>query len=121
MNKLSSDLECHKTIVRKLQRDIAKLHEQISSQKKFEVSFPNSDTRRVKGQPLAPTGKLNVQKSDATRGLPASAALLTEPSPSYEDIYNANMTRVEEAEAALIAHNLQRLKQPDIGSDDLFR
>jgi hypothetical protein len=27
---------------------------------------------------------------------------LTEPSPSYEDTNNANMTQVEEAEAALI-------------------
>ncbi len=34
----------------------------------------------------------NAQKSDAACGLPASAALLTEPSPLYEEIYNANMT-----------------------------
>jgi hypothetical protein len=89
MSKLSSALECHKTIVRKLQQDIAKLCKKISSQKKFEVSFPNSDSRRV---PFTPTCKLKVQKSDATCRLPASAALLTEHSPLYEEIYNANMS-----------------------------
>ena len=65
----TSGLKCHKTIVRKLQQDIAKLCKKISSQKKFEVSFPNSDSQRV---PFTPTCKLKVQKSDATCRLPAS-------------------------------------------------
>ena len=115
-NKLSSAIQSHKTIVRELQGDIAKLHKQMSSQK-FKVSFPNSDRRRVKR--FRPTGKSNVKKSSRSCGLSASAALLPESPPSEDEIYEAQMARVKEAEAALLAHTLWRHEYDAKGSDEL--
>ena len=113
-NKLSSALECHQTIVKKLQWDIAKLRKRSS--RKFKVSFPNSDRRRVKR--FTPTDKSDVQKFDSSGGLSASAALLPELPPS--EIYDSCMTRVEKAEAALIAHRLKGFEHHD-RSDDVMR
>jgi hypothetical protein len=116
-NKLSSAIQSHKTIVRELQGDIAKLHKQMSSQK-FKVSFPNSDHRRVKR--FRPTGKSNVKKSSRSCGLSASAARLPESPTSEDEIHEANMARVKEAEAALLEHVLWRHEYDAKGSDELY-
>ena len=111
-NKLSSAIQSHKTIVRELQGDIAKLRKQMSSQK-FKVSFPNSDRRRVKR--FRPTGKSNVKKSSRSCGLSASAALLPGSPPSEDEIREAHMARVEEA-----ARILWRREYGAKGSDELY-
>jgi hypothetical protein len=116
-NKLSSAIQSHKTIVRESQGDIAKLRKQMSSQK-FKVSFPNSDRRRVKR--FRPTGKSNVKKSSRSCGLSASAALLPESPTSEDEIREAHMARVKEAEAALLEHVLWRHEYDAKGSDELY-
>ena len=115
-NTLSSAIESHKTIVRKLQGDIAKLRKQSS--KKFKISFPNSDRRRVKR--FVPTDNSNVKKFD---GLSAFTAMLPDSPSSDYDLYKAEsdaqnrwdqyygkpvMDQVKDAEAALNAHVLER-------------
>ena len=66
-----------------------------------------------------PTGKSNVKKSSRSCGLSTSAALLPESPPSEDEIQEANMARVKEAEAALLAHVLWRHEYDAKGSDEL--
>jgi hypothetical protein len=118
-NKLNSALEHHQIIVRKLHWDIAKLQQRSS--RKFKISLPNtlgSDRRMVKR--FTPTGKSNIQKLNSSRKISASAALLPELSQSEEEIQMAYMTRtIDEAEAALSAHRMQRSEYTAI-SDGLI-
>ena len=103
-NKLSSAIESHWTIVKELQGEIALLRKQISSQK-FKVSFPKNDRRRVKR--FTPTGKTNGQKFNSN-GFSSSAAMMPESPSSENELQEANIARIKEAEAALKAHILWR-------------
>ena len=113
-NNFSSAIESHKTIVKELQGDIAKLRKQIISQK-FKVSFPNSDRRRSNDSRQQAT---NVQKFNSS-GFSAYAAMLPESPPSEEEIHKALMDRVKEDEIALMAYLHSRPEHHAKGSDDL--
>ena len=113
-NNISSAIESHKIIVKKLQGDIAKLRKQSSQ--KFKVLFPNSDRQRVKR--FTPTGKSNGQEFNPNE-LSAYAAFLPESPPSDEKIHKALMDQVRECEMALAAHEHYRREHYAKGSDDL--